>query len=234
MVASLARAQSPDTTQRAIRPRSTAEDLQMFSQVLNQIRVNHPDSIDMHELLMAAVEGMVRAADPHSFVIPAVRLDPAREAAWMDGKLFPVPVAFWYIGGDPVVVSVAAGSRAASLDILPGDQLVAIDHKPVAATSANELEIFLAGAKGAPVALTFERRRLDGSIAHLDRVVSYTTCIGAVYLAAVFLIPELLLFYSQAPFYLGGTTVLVVVCTVLDIETQVRGRSLTEPGGVFS
>jgi preprotein translocase subunit SecY len=43
-----------------------------------------------------------------------------------------------------------------------------------------------------------------------------------------------LLAYGEAPFYLGGTTVLVVVCTVLDIETQVRGRSLTEPGGVFS
>jgi preprotein translocase subunit SecY len=74
----------------------------------------------------------------------------------------------------------------------------------------------------------------EPTAAYLDRVVSYTTCIGAVYLAAVFLIPELLLSYSQAPFYLGGTTVLVVVCTVLDIETQVRGRSLTEPGGVFS
>jgi preprotein translocase subunit SecY len=69
---------------------------------------------------------------------------------------------------------------------------------------------------------------------HLDRIVSYTTCIGALYLGAVFLLPELLLTYGEAPFYLGGTTVLVVVCTFLDIETQVRGRSLTEPGGVFS
>jgi preprotein translocase subunit SecY len=74
----------------------------------------------------------------------------------------------------------------------------------------------------------------EATAAHLDRVVSYTTCIGALYLAAVFLIPELLLTYGEAPFYLGGATVLVVVCTVLDIETQVRGRSLTEPGGVFS
>ena len=30
---------------------------------------------------------------------------------------------------------------------------------------------------------------------------------------------------------LAGTSVLIVVCTVLDIETQVRGQSLTEPGG---
>jgi preprotein translocase subunit SecY len=66
---------------------------------------------------------------------------------------------------------------------------------------------------------------------HLDRVVSTTTCIGAVYLAAIFLIPELLLVYGQTPFYLAGASVLVVVCTVLDIETQVRGQSLTRPGG---
>jgi preprotein translocase subunit SecY len=66
---------------------------------------------------------------------------------------------------------------------------------------------------------------------HLDRIVSYTTCIGAAYLAAVFLIPELLLSYDQAPFYLGGASVLIVVCTVLDIKTQVRGLSRTEPGG---
>lgn len=165
-----AQAQSTDST-RPIRTRTAAEDLQMFSQVLNQIRVNHPDSVDTHRLLMAAVEGMVQAADPHSFVIPALRLDPAREAAWEDGKLIPVPIAFRYIGGDPVVVSVTAGSRASELDILPGDELVAVDHQPVSATSANELEISLAGQKGASIALTFERRRLDGSIAHLDRIV---------------------------------------------------------------
>jgi preprotein translocase subunit SecY len=69
---------------------------------------------------------------------------------------------------------------------------------------------------------------------HLDRIVSYATCIGAVYLAAVFLVPELLLSYGGAPFYLGGASVLVVVCTVLDIETQVRGLTLTRPGGAYS
>ena len=69
---------------------------------------------------------------------------------------------------------------------------------------------------------------------HLDRIVSYATCVGALYLAAVFLVPELLLSYSQAPFYLGGASVLIAVCTVLDIETQVRGLTLTRPGGAYS
>jgi carboxyl-terminal processing protease len=87
----------PDTA--VIRKRTTYEDLQMFSQVLNQIRVNHPDSVDSHELLMAAIQGMVHAADPHSFVIPFVRLSPAREAAFKEGKLLPIPVEFEYRSG---------------------------------------------------------------------------------------------------------------------------------------
>jgi len=87
-------ATAQDAASRPLRPRTTAEDLQMFSQVLNQIRVNHPDSLDMHDLFMAAIEGMIHAADPHSFVIPAIRLNPAKSAAYRDGKLYPVPIIF--------------------------------------------------------------------------------------------------------------------------------------------
>jgi C-terminal processing protease CtpA/Prc len=60
------------------------------------------------------------------------------------------------------VVSVTPGSAAAKLDILPGDELVAVDSQPVTAESAEELDIGLAGPKGSTVTLTLERRRLDG------------------------------------------------------------------------
>jgi preprotein translocase subunit SecY len=73
----------------------------------------------------------------------------------------------------------------------------------------------------------------EATAQYLDHVVSYTTCAGAVYLTAVFLIPQLLSVYGGAPFYLAGTSVLVAVCIVLDIEKQVRGQSLTEPGGAY-
>jgi preprotein translocase subunit SecY len=74
----------------------------------------------------------------------------------------------------------------------------------------------------------------EPTAAHIDHVVSYTAFVGAAYLAAIFLLPTVLTSYSQAPFYLAGTSVLIVVCVVLDIKTMVRGQSLTEPGGVFS
>jgi len=154
-----------------IRHRTTAEDLQLFSQVLNQIRVNHPDSIDPHDLFMAAIEGMVIAADPHSYVLAATRLAPAIDSAWRAGRLYPVPVDFFFSEGAPVVLSVAPGSAAARLDILPGDELVAVDSQPVQAGSAEELDISLAGRKGTTVRLTLVRRRLDGSLVTLDRTV---------------------------------------------------------------
>lgn len=151
--------------------RSSYEVLQMFGQVLNQIRVNHPDSVDAHELFMAAIEGMIRAADPHSYVIPSVRLEPGKDKAWREGKLVSIPIAFAFVGGAPIVVSVAAGSAARQLDILPGDELTATDGAPVTAASAEELDIFLAGRKGSTVKLSFERRRADGTLATLDRSV---------------------------------------------------------------
>jgi carboxyl-terminal processing protease len=163
--------EAQDTTRAPVRRRTAYEDLQMFGQVLNQIRVNHPDSVDTHELLMAAIDGMVRAADPHSYVIPAMRLEAGKEQQLLEGKLHPVPVTFTFVGGAPVVVGVAAGTAASAQDILPGDELVSVDGRPVRAESPDELDIVLSGPKNSTVTLELERRRSDGSLVRLERKV---------------------------------------------------------------
>ncbi|HET7229130.1 MAG TPA: S41 family peptidase [Longimicrobium sp.] len=155
----------------ALRPRTTYEDLQMFSQVLNQIRVNHPDSVDTHELFMAAVQAMVHAADPHSYVIQAARLSPERQRAYEQGRLYPVPIAFRFVGDQAVVESVSPGSQATRQDILPGDLLVAVDGRPVLAQSAFELDAWLSGDRNSTVRMRFERERVDGSVVEVERVV---------------------------------------------------------------
>jgi carboxyl-terminal processing protease len=146
--------------------------LQLFSQVLSELRLNHPDSLDTHRLVMAAVEGMVHAADPHSFVIPAVRLNAAKEAAFRAGKLVPIPISFIEVRGAYIVAGAASGSEAERLDILPGDRLVSIDSAPVRAESVVELEVTLAGAPKSSTLLTLERRRLDGTMVRVDRRVT--------------------------------------------------------------
>lgn len=164
-------AQASTPAGKAYRPRTTYEDLQMLSGVLNQLRINHPDSLDTHVLLMAAIEGLVQAADPHSYVITAARLDSAKEKAWRENKLYPVGINFEYYAGAPVVVGLTPGSQASREDILPGDELIAIDGVAVQATSVDELDIALSGPKGSTTSLVFEREREDGSVVQLPRTV---------------------------------------------------------------
>ncbi|WP_454646585.1 preprotein translocase subunit SecY [Bradyrhizobium liaoningense] len=75
----------------------------------------------------------------------------------------------------------------------------------------------------------------EATAVYLDRVVSLTTVIGAVYLTALQLIPEVFDLYGIGLPYsmvVNGGAALVVVCTALDIKAQVRDVSLTNPGGV--
>ncbi|WBL75915.1 preprotein translocase subunit SecY [Bradyrhizobium xenonodulans] len=75
----------------------------------------------------------------------------------------------------------------------------------------------------------------EATAGYLDRVVSLTTVVGAVYLTALQLIPEVFELYGIGLPYsmvVDGGAALVVVCTALDIKTQVRDVSLTNPGGV--
>ncbi len=159
-----------DTT-RVVRRRTAYDDLQMFSQVLNQIRTNHPDSLDAHDLLMAAMRAMVRAADPHSYVITSVPLSATKEAELASGKSAPVPLDFGFVDDTPVITSVTPGSAAARADILPGDQLVAIDGAPVRAQSSQELALTLSGPRNSQVTLSLVRRRSDGTRVTLQRLV---------------------------------------------------------------
>jgi preprotein translocase subunit SecY len=67
---------------------------------------------------------------------------------------------------------------------------------------------------------------------YLDRMASLTTVVGAVYLVAVSLIPEVLVADGVAlPYKIGGGSMLIVVCTILDIKKQVYDLSLVKPGG---
>jgi preprotein translocase subunit SecY len=71
----------------------------------------------------------------------------------------------------------------------------------------------------------------EATAEHVDAAISRTTMLGAVYLALVCLIPEMLIAYAQVPFYLGGTSLLIVVCTVLDLDAQLKNGAHIRLGG---
>ncbi len=61
---------------------------------------------------------------------------------------------------------------------------------------------------------------------YLDYVVYRIVTVGAAYLAAVCLLPEVLRAQFAIPFYFGGTSVLIVVVVVMDTISQVQSHLL--------
>ena len=61
---------------------------------------------------------------------------------------------------------------------------------------------------------------------YLDWVLTRLTVVGAAYLAAICLLPELLISRYSVPFYFGGTSLLIVVTVTMDTVAQVQSHLL--------
>ena len=61
---------------------------------------------------------------------------------------------------------------------------------------------------------------------YLDYVLTRLTVLGAGYLSAVCLLPELLISQYAVPFYFGGTSLLIVVNVTMDTVAQVQSHLL--------
>ena len=59
---------------------------------------------------------------------------------------------------------------------------------------------------------------------YIDYVLTRLTTVGALYLASVALLPEYLLATTRLPFYLGGTSLLIVVVVMIDFINQVQSH----------
>lgn len=62
---------------------------------------------------------------------------------------------------------------------------------------------------------------------YLDRILTRLTAAGALYLAAVCILPTVLITNYGVPFYFGGTGLLIVVGVALDTVGQIEGHLLT-------
>lgn len=62
---------------------------------------------------------------------------------------------------------------------------------------------------------------------YIYKVLSRLTFVGAIYLAIVCVIPEVLIKKFNVPFYFGGTSLLIVIGVALDTVSQIESHLLT-------
>jgi preprotein translocase subunit SecY len=59
---------------------------------------------------------------------------------------------------------------------------------------------------------------------YLDYVLTRLTAVGAIYLSAVCVLPEILISQYAVPFYFGGTSLLIVVSVTMDTMAQIQSH----------
>jgi preprotein translocase subunit SecY len=59
---------------------------------------------------------------------------------------------------------------------------------------------------------------------YFDRVLTRLTTVGAIYLAVICLLPEMLIANYGVPFYFGGTSLLIIVSVTMDTVAQVQSH----------
>ena len=62
---------------------------------------------------------------------------------------------------------------------------------------------------------------------YIDRVLTRITFSGAIYVSIVCIIPQILIYRLNVPFYFGGTALLIVVGVGMDTMTQIESHLLT-------
>ena len=67
----------------------------------------------------------------------------------------------------------------------------------------------------------------EQSARYIDGVLTRLTMFGAIYMTAVCLLPQFLVVSANVPFYLGGTSLLIVVVVVMDTMAQVQSHLMS-------
>lgn len=62
---------------------------------------------------------------------------------------------------------------------------------------------------------------------YIDRVLTRITFSGAIYVSAICILPQILIYQLNVPFYFGGTALLIVVGVAMDTTNQIEAHMLT-------
>lgn len=157
------------------------EELQTFTAVLNHVRLNYVDSVSYRDMVRAAIDGVLRSLDPHSYFVERAAWDrrdalEAGEAGWCGVDLADV-------GGRVVVLGVAPGGPADDAGVMAGDRLLQVADSSIAGLGAPRVELELIGGLGSTIALTLERGpRFDADTfrVELRREALETSSVGDV------------------------------------------------------
>jgi carboxyl-terminal processing protease len=130
-------------------------DAQLLAEVLERVKRDYVDPVDDHQLLQAAIHGMVSALDPHSEFLEGADYDEVKISS--SGEYSGVGIEVSIQDQSVVVIAPLDGSAAAAAGVRPGDAIISIDGVPVDTNSLDDVIRRMRGPEGSEVRISVER-----------------------------------------------------------------------------
>ena len=124
-------------------------DARTLAEVLERVKHDYVNPVDDHQLLQAAIRGMVSSLDPYSAYLDGDEYDEVKISS--SGQYSGVGIEVSMEDEEVVVVSPLEGSPAAQAGIRSGDIIVTIDGVPVNPTSLADTIGRMRGKEGTSV-----------------------------------------------------------------------------------
>jgi carboxyl-terminal processing protease len=132
------------------------QDARMLAEVLDRVEHDYVNPVDDHQLLQAAIRGMVSSLDPYSAYLDGDEYDEIKISS--SGQYSGVGIEVSMEDDQVVVVSPFEGSPAAAAGIRSGDVIATIDGVPVNTTTLADTIGKMRGKEGTSVKIGILRQ----------------------------------------------------------------------------
>jgi carboxyl-terminal processing protease len=131
------------------------QDARMLATVLERVKHDYVNPVDDHQLLQAAIRGMVASLDPYSAYLDGDEYDEVKISS--SGRYSGVGIELSIEDEQVVVIAPFEGSPAALAGIRSGDIIVTIDGIPVNTSTLADTIGRMRGAEGTSVKMGIMR-----------------------------------------------------------------------------
>lgn len=147
---------------------SNALDLGRFFVALRFIEINYVQEVERRQLIDGAISGMVNSlGDPHSIYLAPQLYNQLR--AETSGAFGGIGVYMGFKNGGVQIMSVIPDSPGQKAGLLAGDEILAVDGKPVTEISPGEVALKIRGEIGTHVELLIHREGAEDTTYDLTR-----------------------------------------------------------------
>jgi carboxyl-terminal processing protease len=130
-------------------------DAHMLAAVLERVKHDYVNPVNDHQLLQAAIRGMVSSLDPYSAYLDGDEYDEVKISS--SGRYSGVGIELAIEDDQVVVIAPFEGSPAALAGIRPGDIIVTIDGVAVSTNTLNDTIGRMRGTEGSSVKIGIMR-----------------------------------------------------------------------------